>query len=157
MPNTFSQIDLHLVFAVKNRKALILTKFREQLFKYICGIIINKQQKLFAINGVSDHVHIFFGMDPVIHIPEFVKVIKAESTNFINENKFLNTKFQWQKGYGIFSHSRSNRDRVIKYILNQESHHQKQSFKDEFLLFLKITDIEFNEKYLFDFFELSCK
>ena len=153
MPDTFSQIDIHLVFAVKNRQTLILQGFREQLFKYITGIITNKEQKLLAINGTSDHIHIFFGMKPSIYIPEFVKVIKVESTNFINDSKFLRTKFQWQQGYGVFAHSKSNRDNVIKYILNQEIHHRKQSFKDEFILFLKKMDIEFDKKFLFDFFE----
>src|SRR5271157_178905 len=149
MPNTFCQMDVHLVFAVRNREALILPKFRESLYKYIYGIITGKKQKSLAIHGVTDHIHIFFGMEPTLYIPEFVKVIKAESSNYINENKFSKKKFQWQEGYGIFSHSRSNRDRVIKYILNQESHHQKQSFKDEMLLFLKALDIEFDKKYLF--------
>lgn len=153
MPNTYSQIDMHLVFAVKYREALIQDHFRETLFKYIYGIITGKKQKSLAINGVADHIHIFFGMDPTNYIPEFVKVVKVESTNFINENKFLAKKFQWQEGYGIFSHSRSNRSCVINYILNQQDHHKKNTFRQEYLKILSDLKIEFDDRYLFDFFE----
>jgi REP element-mobilizing transposase RayT len=153
MPNTFSQIDMHLVFAVRNRESLILPEFREQLFKYIFGIIIGKKQKSLAVNGVSDHIHIFFGMQPTLFIPEFVKILKVESSNFVNENKFLRRKFQWQEGYGIFAYSRSDRSQVINYILNQENHHKKKSFRDEYLDMLKKMEIDFDPRYLFDFFE----
>ena len=153
MPNSYSQISMHLVFAVKYREALILPDFRDQLFKYIYGIITGKNQKSLAVNGVSDHIHIFFGMEPTLIIPEFVKVIKVESSNFINENKLSVKKFQWQEGYGIFSHSKSNRSRVINYILNQENHHRKETFRREYLNLLNQMYIEFDERYLFDFFE----
>jgi REP element-mobilizing transposase RayT len=153
MPNTFSQIDMHLVFAVRNRESIILPEFREQIFKYITGIIIGKKQKLLAINGGSDHIHIFFGMQPTLYIPEFVKVIKVESTKFIKNNKFLKSSFQWQDGYGIFAHSKSDRSRVINYILNQENHHRKRSFREEYLDMLKKMEIDFDTRYLFDFFQ----
>jgi len=153
MANTYSQIDMHLVFAVRNREAMILPEFRDTLYKYVFGIITGKRQKSLAINGVSDHIHIFFGMSPTLYIPEFVKVVKTESSNFINEKKFLKTKFQWQEGYGIFAHSRSDRSQVIQYILNQEKHHSKQTFRNEYLNILKKMEVDFDSRYLFDFFQ----
>jgi len=153
MANTYSQIDMHLVFAVRNREAMILPEFRDTLYKYVFGIIAGKRQKSLAINGVSDHIHIFFGMSPTLYIPEFVKVVKTESSNFINEKKFLKTKFQWQEGYGIFAHSRSDRSQVIQYILNQEKHHSKQTFRNEYLNILKKMEVDFDSRYLFDFFQ----
>jgi putative transposase len=152
MPDTYSQIDIHLVFAVRHREALIQAEFRDPLFKYIYGIVTGKNQKALAINGVSDHIHIFFGMEPSNYIPDFVNVIKVQSSNFVNENKFLKQKFQWQNGYGAFAHSRNDRSNVINYILNQEDHHRKVTFREEYLQILKQMEVDFETRYLFDFF-----
>lgn len=152
MADTYSQMDMHLVFAVKNREALILPDFRNPLFKYIFGIITGKKQKSLAINGVSDHINIFFGMEPSNYIPEFVNVIKVQSSNFINDQKFLKHKFQWQEGYGIFAHSRSDRSSVINYVINQEIHHRKVPFREEYQRMLIKMKVDFDPKYLFDFF-----
>ena len=153
MSNTYSQISMHIVFAVKHREALIKTEFRHELFRYIYGIIEGKKQKSLSVNGTSDHVHIFAGIAPTIYIPDFVRDIKSDSSSFVNVNKLSRRPFHWQEGYGIFSHSYSNRDRVIKYILNQEQHHQKISFRNEYLEMLRKMDVKYDEKYLFNFFD----
>ncbi len=153
MANTYSQISMHIVFAVKHRESLILPEFKDQLFRYIYGIIEGKNQKSLAVNGTSDHVHIFTGLTPVIYIPDFVRDLKSDSSLFINSRKLARKPFHWQEGYGIFSHSHSMRDRIIKYILNQEQHHQKKTFRKEYLGMLKNMDVKYDEKYLFDFFE----
>ena len=128
MANTYSQISMHIVFAVKHRESLILPEFRDQLFSYIYGIIEGKNQKSLAVNGTSDHVHIFTGLTPVIYIPDFVRDIKSDSSLFINSNKLARKPFHWQEGYGIFSHSHSMRDRIIKYILTRNSTIKKERY-----------------------------
>jgi putative transposase len=153
MANSYSQITIQLIFAVKNRNALIVPAFREQLHKYITGIITNQKQKLLAINAVSDHIHILIGQSPSCNLSDLVREIKSESSRFINENKLSKFRFNWQEGFGAFSYSRSQRDTVIKYILYQEKHHKKSTFREEYMDFLKKFEIEFDEKYLFDFFE----
>ncbi len=153
MANTYSQITIQLIFAVRNREAMIASSFRETLHKYITGIIKNQKQKLLAINSVSDHIHILLGQSPSCCLSDLVREIKSESSRFINENKYSKFKFYWQEGFGSFSYSRSQRDNVIKYIMNQEIHHQKKTFKEEYLEFLKEFEIDFDSAYLFDFFE----
>ncbi|MEI7896908.1 MAG: IS200/IS605 family transposase [bacterium] len=153
MPNTYSQISMHIVFAVKHREALILPEFKKELFRYIYGIIEGKKQKSFAVNGTRDHVHIFAGLAPTIYIPDFVRDIKSDSSAFVNTNNLSIRPFHWQEGYGIFSHSYSNRDRIIKYILNQEQHHLKISFRNEYIEMLSKTDVRYDEKYVFKFFD----
>ncbi|MDP1623400.1 MAG: IS200/IS605 family transposase [Bacteroidales bacterium] len=153
MANTYSQISMHIVFAVKHREALILKEFRHELFRYIYGIIEGKKQKSLAVNGFTDHVHIFAGLSPSIYIPDLVRDIKSDSSFYINTHKMSKRPFHWQEGYGIFSYSRSQRDRVIKYILNQEQHHQRKSFRKEYLGLLKNMDVQYDENYLFDFFD----
>ncbi len=153
MANTYSQITIHIVFAVKYRENLLKTKYKEELYKYISGIIKNKNQKLLAINGASDHVHILLGMSPSIALSDLVRDIKNNSSKFINDKKWILGKFQWQEGYGAFSYSRSQRTEIINYINNQEEHHKKASFKEEYLNILKKFDVEYNDEYLFDFFE----
>ncbi|MCX6230056.1 MAG: IS200/IS605 family transposase [Bacteroidetes bacterium] len=152
MPNTFTQITIHLIFSVKNRNALITKSFREQLHKYITGIITNQKQKLLAINAMPDHIHILIGLSPSTSLSDLVREIKSESSRHINENKLSEIKFNWQEGFGAFSYSRSQRDNVINYILNQEKHHKKLNFKEEYLNILEKFEIEYEEKYLFDFF-----
>lgn len=153
MANNYSQITIQLIFAVKNRNALIVPAFREPLHKYITGIITNQKQKLLVINSVSDHLHILIGQSPSCKLSDLVREIKSESSRFINENKLSKFRFNWQEGFGSFSYSRSQRDTVIKYILNQENHHRKTTFREEYIDFLKKYEVEYDEKYLFDFFE----
>jgi REP element-mobilizing transposase RayT len=143
---------MQFVFAVQNRKALINDEFRETLHKYIGGILVNQKHKPLAINSMPDHIHIFFGMHPC-DIPALVRDIKSDSSTFINKNALSKYKFQWQEGYGLFSYTMSHRSRVIQYVENQQKHHEKQSFKTEYLSILKKLGIEYSEKYLFDFFE----
>ncbi len=153
MANTFSQITIHLIFAVRNRESQISDSFQEMLHKYIAGIIKNQKQKLLIINSMPDHIHILIGMSPSICLSDLVREIKSESSRFINENKLSRFKFFWQEGYGAFSYSRSQRENVINYILNQKVHHKKKTFKEEYIEFLKKFEVEFNKDFLFDFFD----
>lgn len=153
MANTYSQIYIQIVFAVKGRQNLIMKENREELHKFITGIVTNREQKLLSIFAMSDHVHILVGLKPNISISDLVRDIKAGSSKFINDSKWINGKFNWQEGFGAFSYSKSNLDNVIKYILNQEEHHKKRTFKEEYIDFLKKFEIEYNEKYLFDWIE----
>jgi putative transposase len=149
MPGTFSQIYIQIVFAVKYREALIISEWEERLYQYISGTITKKDQKLIAINGMPDHIHIFIGMKPTCCLSDLVRDIKRSSTDFVKENNFANN-FRWQEGYGAFSYSHSHLDNVYKYILNQKEHHKKVTFKDEYIDFLKKFNVEHDEKYLFD-------
>lgn len=147
---TYTQIHIQLIFAVKHRDALIRTNFKEEIYKYISGIIQNHNHKVLAINGMPDHIHILIGMRPNEALSKLVNEIKSSSSKFINEKRFLPVRFEWQKGYGAFSYGKSQIDNVVKYIANQEKHHQKKSFKDEYLEFLKIFEIDYNEEYIFN-------
>ncbi len=151
-PNTYTQLYIHLVFAVKNRSSLIQPHFREEVERYITGMVQNKNHKMLAIYLMPDHAHILLGFNPKYAISDTVHLIKTESTDFIKEKGFTPFKFNWQDGYGAFSHSRTELNKVINYILNQEEHHRKRSFKTEYLAFLKKYDIEFKEEYLFEFY-----
>ena len=153
MPKSFSQIYIQLVFAVKGRENLINNKWKETLHKYIAGIINGKEQKSIIVNGMPDHIHAFVGLRPAMAISDLVRDIKNNSSNFINDHKFVKGKFSWQSGYGAFSYSHSQIGTVYDYILNQEKHHQKKSFKEEYLELLKKFEIEFDEKYLFDWYD----
>lgn len=149
MPNTYTQIHLQFVFAVKYRKAQILPSYKDELYKYITGIIQHYNHKVLAINGVEDHIHIFIGMRPTQSIADLLQDIKGSSSKWINENNFLNTKFEWQSGYGAFSYSKSHVQNVINYIARQESHHKKESFREEYLNSLKDFEIDYDENYIF--------
>lgn len=149
MANTYTQIHVQFVFAVKYRNGLIHSSFKEELYQYIAGIIKKNNHKLLAINGVEDHIHIFIGMRPVQSISDLLQDIKGSSSKWINEKKFLKVKFEWQEGYGAFSYSKSHVANVIRYIQNQEVHHKKESFKDEYLKFLEAFAIEYDERYIF--------
>lgn len=153
MANTFSQIYVHTVFAVKGRGDFISKKWQDELFKYICGIVNNNQQKVFAINGMPNHIHVLLSIKPNCLLSDLMKDIKASSSKWINVNKFVIGKFQWQEGFGAFSVSQSQLNKVIAYINNQEVHHQKLSFKEENIGFLKSYKIEYDEKYIFNFEE----
>ena len=149
MPNTYTQIHIHFVFAVKFRLGLIDNEWKEQLNKYITEIIHSNKHKLLAINGMPDHIHILIGMRPTQSISDLMKEVKQSSSLWINNHKFTKKHFEWQEGYGAFSYSKSQIDGVVKYINNQEEHHKKQSFKDEYLEILTKFEIEFDEKYIF--------
>ncbi len=153
MANTYSQIYIQIVFAVKGRQNLISKEKREELHKFITGIVTNREQKLLAIFAMPDHVHILVGMKPSISISDLVRDIKAGSSKFINDSKWINGKFNWQEGFGAFSYSKSNLDNVVKYILNQEEHHKNKTFKNEYLDFLEKFEIEYDEKYVFEWIE----
>ena len=150
MTGTFSQIYIQYVFAVKGKENLLLNPRREEVFKYMAGIIKGKNHKPIIVNGVTDHVHVFVGLKPAMSISDLIRDVKNNFSNFINENKFVKGKFEWQEGYGAFSYSHSQLDNVYQYILNQEEHHRKTSFKQEYISFLKKFEIEYEEKYLFD-------
>jgi len=151
MANTFSQIYIHLVFSPKHREALIKKEWKDELEKYITGIVQGNKHKMMAIYAMPDHIHILVGYNVVQRIPDLVEQIKTSTNAWINEKGFSKTKFDWQKGYGAFSHSKDNVSTVINYILNQKEHHQKKSFKTEYLNLLHKLEIDYNEKYVFDF------
>ena len=153
MANTYSQIYIQFVFAVKGRQNLIKKNFKDELYKYISGITRNKKQKILEINGMPDHVHMFIGLNPDVHISNLLKEIKSNSSRFINEKGFVKGKFSWQEGFGAFSYSHSHIDKVVKYILNQETHHKKRTFKEEYLDLLEKFNVEYNPKYLFEFYD----
>lgn len=153
MANTFSQIYLQFVFAVKNRQNLIAKEHKEELHKYITALVQNRKAKMLAVNCMPDHTHLFVGFKPTILISDFVKEVKVESNEFINSKDWIRGKFSWQEGYGVFSYSHSHLDTVIKYVLNQEVHHQRRTFKKEYLSLLEKFEIPFEERYLFDFID----
>ena len=151
MANTFSQIYLQFVFAVRHRENLIAKEHKEELHKCITGLVQNRKAKMLAIHCMPDHTHLFVGFKPIVLISDFVKEVKVESNEFINSKQWIKGKFNWQEGYGVFSYSHSQIGDVINYILNQEIHHQKKTFNQEYHELLKRFDIPFEEKYLFDF------
>jgi putative transposase len=150
MANTYSQIYIHIVFAVKGRDNLIAPRWKDEIYKYITGIITNKGQKLIAINGMPDHIHILIGLKPDKSISDIVRDIKANSSKFINDRQWIAGKFEWQQGFGAFSYSHSHLSSVIHYIQNQEEHHKKKTFNSEYTEFLKLYDINFNNDYIFE-------
>jgi putative transposase len=153
MANTFSQIYLQFVFAVKRREHLIPKIHKEELHKYMTALVQNRKAKMLAIHCMPDHIHIFVGFKPDVRISDFVKEIKVESNEFINSKRWTKERFNWQEGYGVFSYSHSHIDRVIKYILNQEEHHRTKTFKKEYYQLLEKFQIQYDERYVFDFFE----
>lgn len=153
MASTYSQIYIQYVFAVKGRVNLLKRPWRNEVFKYISGIIKGKNQKAIIVNGMADHVHAFVGLKPAMPISDLIRDIKNNSTNFINEQKFLKGKFEWQEGYGAFSYSHSQMNHVYQYIANQEEHHRKKTFKEEYFDFLEKFEIEYEEQYLFDWLD----
>jgi putative transposase len=153
MSNTYTQINIQIVFAVSKRENLISKNNRDELQKYITTVIENKGQKLLAIFAMPNHIHILIGMRPNIALSDLVRDIKSTSSNFINSKKWVKGKFNWQNGFGAFSYSNSQLDRVIKYVLNQEEHHKRKSFKKEYLEFLLKFEIDYDEKYLFDWID----
>lgn len=148
---TFTQLYIQIVFAVKNRDAVLNKDIRGTVFKYISGITTSLKHKSIIINGVSDHVHILIGLNPSISVSDTVREVKRSSSAYINNEKLCIGKFAWQEGYGAFSYNRSQLDNIYQYILNQEKHHQKISFKQEYIQFLEKFEIKYDERFLFDF------
>jgi REP element-mobilizing transposase RayT len=149
MANTYTQIYLHVVFAVETRAAVIPAQHKEELHKFITGIVKNRGQKLIAINSMPDHVHLFVGIKPDISLSELIRDVKAGSSKFINDNKWVPGRFSWQEGFGAFSYSHSQLSTVIRYIQNQEEHHKKKSFRDEYVEMLEKFAVTYDERYIF--------
>ena len=152
MANTYSQINIHCVFAVKGRGNYITKDFRDDLHKYMSSVLKNDNAFPLAVGGWLDHVHVFFELHPNSRISDLMRDLKSVSSGWINDNKFVQGKFNWQDGYGTFSYSRSQRNNVIKYIMNQEQHHKQITFKEEYLEMLENFKIEFKNEYLFEFY-----
>ncbi|RJP62724.1 MAG: IS200/IS605 family transposase [Ignavibacteriales bacterium] len=150
MANTYTQLYVHVVFAVKGRANLISPKWKEKLYQYITGIITNKNQKLMIINGVPDHLHLLIGLKPDCNLSDLVRDIKSNSSKWINENRLVAGKFEWQNGFGAFTIGQSQIKTVVNYILNQEEHHRKKTFKEEYIEFLNAYQIDFKPDYIFD-------
>lgn len=148
MANTFTQIHIQVIFAVKKRTGWIQIEWKNELYKYITGIIQTNGHKLIAINGVSDHIHVFFGMRPVQSLSDLMQDIKGSSSKWINEKKFIRDKFEWQEGYGAFSYSKSQASKVIAYVQNQEAHHRKITFLEEYRNFLEKFEVAYDERYI---------
>ena len=153
MANTYSQIYVHIVFTVQGRLNLIPKQNREELHKIMTGIITKRNQKLISIFAMPDHVHILVGLKPNMAVSDLVRDIKAGSSNYINKKRWVKGKFSWQKGHGSFSHSKSQISQVANYISTQEEHHKTKTFKEEYLEILDKLDIEYDERYLFEWIE----
>lgn len=149
MANTYTQLHIHIVFAVKYRAAVIEPVWEEEMHKYITGTVDHYGHKLLCINSVPDHLHMFIGLNPKQSISDLMSYVKGDSAEFINKRQFTKRKFNWQEGYGAFSNSHSQIDRVVKYIINQKEHHRKKTFKDEYENMLKKSGIAYDEKYIF--------
>jgi REP element-mobilizing transposase RayT len=152
-PGVFTQLYIHLVIAPKYRERLLFKEIRKEIFKYISGILTKRGHKSIIINGMLDHAHIFYGENPNDKISDLVGCIKKESSTFINSRNWFRGRFHWQDGYGVFSYSRSQLDAVYKYIANQENHHKKRTFKEEYIDLLNKFVVEYDERYLFEFFD----
>jgi putative transposase len=149
MPNTHTEVHIHFVFTPRFRAALISPDWEIRLHKYITGIVQKNDHKMLAINGTEDHIHMLLGFRPAQSIANLIQDVKADSSQWINNNKFCKTRFEWQSGYGGFSYSKSEVPRVIRYIQNQKEHHRKIKFLDEYKFLLEEFEIEYNEKYIF--------
>jgi len=149
MANTYTQLHIQLVFAVKYRTALIQKEWKERLHQYITGIFQQNEHKMLQINGMPDHIHIFFGMRPHKSISLLVQNVKSVSSKWVNENKFCRSAFAWQEGFGAFSYSKTHVPDVIRYIQNQEAHHKKETFLDEYKKMLNAFEVEYDERYIF--------
>jgi putative transposase len=149
MPNTYTQLYIHIVFAVKNRGALLSTDWDKRLRLYITATVQNNEHKMLCINDMPDHVHMFIGLNPSQSLSDLMRLVKGDSSKWINKEKLTPFKFQWQEGYGAFTYSKSQIDQVVKYINNQQEHHKKTTFLDEYRQLLTSFDIAFDERYIF--------
>ena len=153
MADTYTKIYVHVIFTVQGRQNLISKQHKDELYKYITGIIQNKKQKVIAINGMPDHIHILIGIKPDIALSDLVRDVKANASSFINEKRWIMGKFNWQEGFGAFSYSHSQLDSVANYIRNQEKHHSRKTFREEYLELLKKIDVDYDPKYMFDWID----
>lgn len=153
MANTYTQINIHVIFAIKGRDNLLQDRFIRRLFEYINEILVNLKQYPLAVGGYKNHVHAFFEQNPDTALSDIMEKVKANSSKWINQNKFVSGHFEWQRGYGGFSYSRSQRNDVIQYIMKQEEHHRVKTFREEYMAILKNFEIEFKDQYLFEFYE----
>ena len=149
MANTYTQIHIQSVFTVQNTDCVLRKSWKEDLNKYITGIIQNHGHKVLAINSMPDHVHVFFGMRPTQSLSDLMQDIKGDSSKWINQKGFIRGRFSWQEGYGAFSYSKSHVDNVIDYIKGQEIHHRKMTFLEEYHEFLEKFEIDYDEHYIF--------
>lgn len=153
MANTYRKVNLQIVFAVKNRQALLHKSWRPDVFRYIAGIINKRKHYSLAVNGVEDHIHVFLDYNCRELIEDLVREIKKASNAYINDRSLCPYKFEWQSGYGVFSHGYREKSIIIDYVKNQEEHHRKKSFRQEYMAFLKSYEIDFKEEYVFDFWD----
>lgn len=153
MANTYSQVSIHCVFAVKGRDNIITKNFRDELHRFMSGVLKNDNAYPLAVGGWLDHVHVFFELPMTVTIADLMRMLKASSSKWINDNRLVKGKFQWQEGYGAFSHSHAQRDKVIQYIMTQETHHANKSFRQEYMALLKSYQIAFNNNYVFEFYD----
>jgi REP element-mobilizing transposase RayT len=149
MANTYTKIHIQVVFAVQNRLSLISALWKDELYKYMTGIIQNHDHKVLQINGMPDHIHILIGMRPTQSLSDLMKQVKQDSSKWVNQKGLANGKFSWQAGYGAFSYSKDDVSKVVNYIKNQEEHHKFKTFNEEYLELLKDFEIDFDEHYLF--------
>jgi len=149
MSNTYTQIHIQCVVAVKYRQSLIAPEWKEQLHKYITGIVQNHGHKMIAVNSMPDHLHVFFGFRPNQSLSDLMRLVKGESSEWINLQRFTPAVFRWQEGYGAFSYSKSHVQKVTNYVMNQEEHHRKQTFLQEYRQFLEQFEIDYDERYIF--------
>lgn len=153
MANTYTQMNVHAVFSVKGRANFISQNWHDELHRYIAGILTETKNYSLAVGGFKDHIHIFFELNPTESVSKILQNVKSKSSKWINTKRFVPGKFEWQAGYGAFTYSRSQRNDVIKYIMSQEEHHRKRSFKDEYLDLLRKNEIKYEDAYLFEFYE----
>ena len=153
MANTYTQIYIHTVFAVEGRQSLIAKEHKVEIYKYMTEVVQNQKQKVMSINGMPDHVHLLIGLRPDIALSDLVRDVKAASSSLINDKRLVKAHFNWQRGFGAFSYSKSQVSTVAKYIENQERHHAKRSFRDEYVALLKRFDVEYDPAYLFTFID----
>jgi putative transposase len=149
MANTYTQIYVHCIFTVQNRISLIRNEWEDELYKFITGIVRNHKHKMIAINGMPDHVHMFVGLHPSQSISDLLQDVKGDSSGWINKNRFVKGRFQWQEGYGAFSYSKSQVNHVYRYIMNQKTHHKKKSFIDEYIELLEKFEVAYDKRYIF--------
>ena len=149
MANTYTQLFVHLVFAVKNRGCFIAPSWQQELYAYIIGVIENRHHKVYAIGGMRDHIHVFVSMSPTQSVSELVQEVKRASTLWIKERHLVDGNFAWQEGFGAFSYSKSHVSKVVAYIQNQKQHHVGKTMQEEYIEFLKLFGVEYDEKYVF--------
>ncbi len=149
MHNTYHQIFIHLIFAVKHRRAMIKDQWRSELFAVIGNLINETGSKTIIVNGTEDHVHCLISLKPDLSVSDVVKSAKAKSSKWVNESEYLDSRFEWQSGFGAFSYSKSQLPNVRRYIQNQEEHHKKMTFLEEYIQFLNKFEVEYDERYIF--------